>query len=672
MRHTLLTLEPNAPQGFESVAEILPCHLTRGTFALWASNPASGEAAVRAFADRLPVLLVSPSLNRPGLEHLSVTLYRLNLPEVLRDEAYTYAASLLDLLRSVSDANDRGQSFAINLSRAAEDRRRLGQEFAAAREKLMQELAERRNVERALRESEERYRSILDSVSDAVSIHDAESCTILQVNRRMCELFRCAPEEALDFAMGDISSNIPPYTHAEAVTRMRMAAKGVPQIFEWHARDRQGNLFWADMTMRHATIGSQSRIIVTVRDITSRKEHEEAQRRMNSQIQHTQRLESLGMLAGAIAHDFNNLLTAVLGNVDLAVTTLAPNAPGLAYLKSIDQAARQATDLCRQLLAYAGKGGCTVQRMGLAHLIQEMVYILDVSIPKKVRLRYQMDENLPLIEGDASQLRQVLLNLVVNAAEAIGDQPGDITVTAGTTRCDNAFLAACLLGSMRSEGEYVTLKVTDTGLGMDPSIIERIFDPFFTTKLAGRGLGLAAVLGIVRAHHGAIHVTSELSHGTTITILFPALSGTLTPAQPETPAEPSDALTAWQGHGTILIVDDEETVRTLAGNMLTHLGFQILQASNGEEALERFRTAEAGGQPVTCVILDLTMPRMDGEESFRELQKIRKDVCVLLSSGYPEETLSARFSNTGLAGFLQKPYRLASLQRKLAELLPPG
>ncbi len=376
------------------------------------------------------------------------------------------------------------------------------------------------------------------------------------------------------------------------------------------------------------------------------------------------------MLAGAIAHDFNNLLTAVLGNVDLALTTLTPDAPGRPFLQSIDQAARQATDLCRQLLAYAGKGVCAIQKMGITHLIQEMVYILDVSISKKMKLRYQMDDNLPLVEGDAAQLRQVILNLVVNAAEAIGDQSGNITITASVTRYDSAFLSTCLLGSMRAEGEYVTLKISDTGLGMDPATMERIFDPFFTTKLAGRGLGLAAVLGIVRAHHGAIHVASEPGHGTTITILLPAVSGTQTTALPKTPSEETTTLPSWQGSGTILIVDDEEPVRTLASNMLEHIGFKILQASNGEEAVERFRTAEAGGQPITCVLLDLTMPRMDGEEAFHELQRIRPDVRVLLSSGYPEEALSSRFANTGLAGFLQKPYRLASLQRKLAELLP--
>ena len=675
MRHILLTLAADAPRGFEHVAEILPRHLTGGTFALWANDPAAGEAALRPFEGHAPILLVVPTEEKAGLSHLSFSTYRLSLPAALRDEASTFASSILDLMRAAADADDRGQSLAIDLARAAEDRRRLSQEFNVARGNLLQELTERREVERALRESEERYRMILDSVSDAIFIHDPDTGAILQVNRRMCELYKCTPEQAIDLSVGDMSANVPPYTQAEAITRLRLAAMGVPQVFEWHARDLQKNLFWADVAMRRGNIGGQSRVIVTVRDITSRKAEEEAQRRMATQMQHTQRLESLGVLAGAIAHDFNNLLTAVLGNVDMATADLTPTASGHAYLQEIDRAARQAADLCRQLLAYAGKGDFSIQKLDLGHLVQEMVYMLEVSISKKAVLRYNLAPDLPQVEADAAQMRQVILNLIVNASEAIGERSGYVSVTTGVTHCDNNYLADCLLGDTRKAGVYVYLEVADNGYGMDPLTLDRIFEPFFTTKLAGRGLGLAAVLGIVRVHNGVVRVTSEPGKGTTFKVLLPALPTAIAAAEEENAGKeepPEESLPAWRGSGTVLVVDDEESVRTIARQMLERMGFRVVLAGDGSEAVQVFRDMETSGERITCVLLDLTMPHMDGEEAFRELRRLRKDVTVVLASGYSEQALADRFAGMGMSGFLQKPYRLASLQRKMADLLGNG
>ena len=670
MRHTLLTFDDHAPRGFERVEKLLPHHATRGALALWTQDAAAGEAAIRQLPGHPPVLLVVPVAASAGLTRLAFNICRLNLPESMRDEAVASAAGILDLMRAVADADDRGRSLAIDLARAAEDRQRLSHEFSMARSNLEQELAERREVERALLESEAHYRVILDSVSDAILIHDPDTGAILQVNRRMCELYKCTQEKAIDLTIGDISANVPPYTQAEAITHLRLATSGVPQMFEWHARDCQGRLFWVDVVMRCVDICGQARVIVTVRDISARKTEDELQRRTVTQMQHTQRLESLGVLAGAIANDFNNLLTAVLGNVDLATADQAPAAPNSAYLQEIDRAARQAAELCRQLQTYAGKGSSAIQKLDIGQLVQEMVYMLDVSISRRSALRYHLASGLPHIEADPSQLRQVVLNLVVNASEAAADRDNQVSIATGVMSCDSACLSEYLLGDTRKAGEYVFIEVSDTGTGMTPATLDRIFEPFFSTRLAGRGLGLATVLGIVRAHNGAIRVTSIAGKGTTFRVLLPALP----PAVAATAGEdaPGKAPAPWRGSGTVLVVDDEESVRTIARQLLERLGFRVVLASDGSDALHLFRDTEALGQPVRCVLLDLTMPHMDGEEVFRELRSMRQDVTVILASGYSEEAQAERFAGLGLSGFLQKPYRLASLQRKMAALVSSG
>ena len=390
-------------------------------------------------------------------------------------------------------------------------------------------------------------------------------------------------------------------------------------------------------------------------------------RRSEAQMQHTQKLESLGVLAGGIAHDFNNLLTAILGNLDLAMADLSPVAPGRPYLLEVEKAARRAADLCRQMLAYAGKGQFIVQRIDLSHLVQEMVYMLEVSASKKAALRYDLAPDLTLVEADAAQMRQVIMNLVVNASEAIGDRPGVVAIATGVMHADRDWLADCLLGEGCAPGLYVFLEVSDTGCGMDAATRRRVFEPFFTTKFSGRGLGLAAVLGIVRSHHGAIRVASESGRGTSFRVLLPGVAGTHLTAGVD-----DDDAPVWRGSGTVLVVDDEEPVRSLARHMLDRMGFRVLLANDGREGLQVFRDVEAAGERIACVLLDLTMPRMDGEEAYRALREVRADVKVVLVSGYAEEELAERFAGRGLAGIMQKPYRLATLQRKLASILEPA
>ena len=336
-------------------------------------------------------------------------------------------------------------------------------------------------------------------------------------------------------------------------------------------------------------------------------------------------------------------------------------APARRSLEGIEKAARRAADLCRQLLAYSGKGRFLVQPLDLHDLVEEMGHLLSVSISKKVVLKYHFATGLPTVEADATQVRQVVMNLIVNASEAIGDRSGVISLTTGLAHCDEHYLGGCYTAEGIQPGDFVYLEVADTGHGMDKATLDRIFDPFFTTKFTGRGLGLAAVLGIMRGHKGAIKVYSELKRGTTFKLLFPP--GELSACKVE---EKNGEKQVWKGQGTILVVDDEETVRTLVRRALEYAGFQVVVAEDGREALTQFQQI---GKTVALVILDLTMPHLDGEACFRELRQMDPAVSVILSSGYNEQDVVNRFAGKGLAGFIQKPYTSHELIAKVREVL---
>jgi len=404
-------------------------------------------------------------------------------------------------------------------------------------------------------------------------------------------------------------------------------------------------------------------IAVTASQVILTAHAEQQQHELETQVLQAQKLESLGVLAGGIAHDFNNLLTAILGHANLVLTDMAPEAPARDSLREIEKASTRAAELCRQMLAYAGKGRFVVEPTNLSRLVEELAHLLHISISKKILLRCQLAEELPAIEADPAQLRQVAMNLVINAAEAIDDTEGVIAISTGVMQCNEDYLRGNHLIEPPAPGQYVYLEVTDTGCGMDAETRARIFDPFFTTKFTGRGLGLAAVLGIVRSHRGTLKVESEPGRGTTFRVMFPASAKTAAPAGSSGNAPP------WCGTGTILLVDDEEAVRNVAGRMLERCGFAVLRASDGREAVELFR---ARASDIVCVLLDLAMPRMDGEETYRELRRIQPGVRVVLASGYSDPEIAQRFRGAGLAGFIAKPYRVEALSAKLREALAPG
>ena len=401
--------------------------------------------------------------------------------------------------------------------------------------------------------------------------------------------------------------------------------------------------------------------IEVVEDITEKQKAEDEKRDLEKQIQHVQKLESLGVLAGGIAHDFNNLLMAILGNADLALLDLSPTAPARENIVEIEKASRRAAELCKQMLAYSGKGKFTVQNINLSELIKDMTHMLEISISKRVVIKYNFGDNIPAIKADPSQVRQIIMNLVINASEAIGERSGVISVSTGAMECDRDYLADTFLDEQLAEGVYTYLEVADNGSGMDEEVKAKLFDPFFTTKFTGRGLGMSALLGIVRGHGGGIKLYSEMKKGTTFKILFPSIDAEAMEIHEKEELEEQ----AFNAEGKVLLVDDDETVLTVGKQLLEHLGFTVLTAKDGREGVALFNQKK---DEIDCVILDLTMPHMDGEEAYREMRRVQPDVRVILSSGYNEQEVTQRFVGKGLAGFIQKPYNMKGLKKVIQEL----
>jgi len=299
--------------------------------------------------------------------------------------------------------------------------------------------------------------------------------------------------------------------------------------------------------------------------------------------------------------------------------------------------------------------------MDFNQLVEELGHLLKVSVSKKATLKFEFAPDLPAIEADPAQIGQVLMNLITNASEAIGEKSGVIAVRTGVVYCDHEYLREAFAENDLPEGHYVCLEVSDTGCGMTPEVLSKIFDPFFTTKFTGRGLGLSAVLGIVRGHKGALKVHSEPERGTTFKILFPAS---------DRPAETSWRSEAigdnWRASGTMLLADDEDTVREIAGRMLERMGFHVISARDGLEAIRLFKE---NLEDIRCVLLDLTMPHLDGEQVFHELRRLRSDIPVVVASGYHEQEITGRFAGKGLSGVVQKPYQYATLRTAIRQAL---
>jgi signal transduction histidine kinase len=392
-------------------------------------------------------------------------------------------------------------------------------------------------------------------------------------------------------------------------------------------------------------------------DSHRRSEHESA---LEEQLQQAAKMEALGVVVGGLAHDFNNVLATVLGNAELAMTTVPAGGETHELLHDIAAASRSANEFCNQMLAYAGRGVLTMQPLECNALIREFGALLNVTMSKKAHLHYELGEQPLYVEGDKAQLGQVLMNLITNAAEAFGEGSGEIVASIDAVHSDGSELHTLQPGASLAPGEYVRITVSDAGCGMDDETQQKIFDPFFTTKFTGRGLGLAAVRGIVLRHHGAIGLESQLGKGTKFTLLLPRTEGA------ERVLDPPAASVDGHGGKCVLVVDDEPQVRKVLGRILETEGFEVMRAADGREAVEIF---EAQADLIDCVLLDLTMPELDGAETFRELKRIRGDVRVVLSSGFAEDDILNRFKGVGFAGVLQKPTPKDVLIAKIHEAL---
>jgi PAS domain S-box-containing protein len=382
-------------------------------------------------------------------------------------------------------------------------------------------------------------------------------------------------------------------------------------------------------------------------DVTARKREEEERQRLEARMYQTQHLESLGVLAGGIAHEFNNLLTTLIGYSDLARAEVPAQSPAQGYLTEVLTASRRAAELTQQVLAYAGKGRFFLQPVSLSELVQQMKPLLDTIVSPKAALELDLTLRGPIIEGDVSQLRQIIVNLVSNASEALGEQEGTITLRTSARDLDSpAQFSSHLVAFQANPGRYAVLEVSDTGCGMDEATRARIFEPFFTTRFTGRGLGLAAVLGIVRGHGGVVHVDSTLGEGARFQVLLPALPESWHGTSHAAPA-PSES------RKTVLVVEDEPAVRSLAVLVLTQAGYTVDQAGDGQAGLELFQQRP---DDFDIVLLDLTMPRLDGLEVLARLQQLRPAVRVVLMTGYSTSDVAHWPGAPAPDGLLQKPF----------------
>jgi len=517
-----------------------------------------------------------------------------------------------------------------------------------------------------LNDAKKRMHLLVDSLAEGLFDMDAQGvCTF--INQRALDLLGYQHANQVTgqnvhklIHHSDADSNVIAYEHCQIANVMRTekAIRVDDEVF-WRADGSSFAVSYNATPVRNDA-GDVVGIIVSFLDISAQLVAENEREQMRKQVEHTQRLESLGVLAGGIAHDFNNLLTSVIGNADMALHHLPATSPAVKHIHGIHKASASAADLCGQMLAYSGKSMRVMEALNISELVRDMGELLAVSISKHIEVNEKLANPIRLIDADNIQVQQIVMNLIINANEAIGSQEGKITLTTGVIDVNQDFLQGCYANANTESGSYVFFEVHDDGCGMDNATIERIFEPFFTTKFTGRGLGMSAVLGIVRTHGGAMKIDSAIAQGTCIRVLFPALDSesALLPYQQDR-LENIKIDTSQHG-GLVLVVDDEESLRTIAGMMFEDMGYEVLLAEDGLQALQVFAQHI---DDIDLVLLDLTMPKMGGEACMEALQQLRSDVPILISSGY-SEAQCAKFKN-----FLQKPYSTTALQEKVREML---
>ncbi len=513
-----------------------------------------------------------------------------------------------------------------------------------------------------LRRSEQSYREIFDSATDMIFIQDLETGAFLDVNAETVRATGYSVEEYRAMDVGEFSPPSSEYDMQKALSHIGLAAQGEPQMFEWAYVDKQGKVHPTEVHLKRAEINGQHCLLGITRDITERKEAEAERKLLEQKVLQAQRFESLGLLAGGVAHDFNNILMGVLGHSSLALSELPPHSPVRNRIRKIEVAANRAAELVSQMLAFTGREQLTLEPVDLSTTVEEIGQLLYAAASKKAQLTFDIDDSLPQVIGNPSSIRQVVMNLFTNASEALEGEAGTISLKTGIVEMSEEQLADTYIDWSRPAGRYCYVEVADNGCGMDSEILERIFDPFFTRKKLGRGLGLAATLGIVRSHQGAIDVVSVPGEGTTFRVLLPCSEG----AGPTVRPAPEAAVGTSALRGCVLIVDDEEIVREAAKSYLETHGIEVLLASDGSECLSVYWRER---ERVSAILLDVSMPGMSGPETLRELRRAGAEVPVIMSSGYVERQVQGGEDSLKPQAFLGKPYSPEKLLAVLSEVL---
>ncbi len=537
---------------------------------------------------------------------------------------------------------------------------------------LSMDISDRKRAELALRESEIRQRLAIDMLGlGSWEVEAASRRAVLSERARVC--WGVSADEAVNRDV--LISRCHPDDRAvlaAAVARAEDPAGNGEFSSECRVVWPDGSVRWLAARGRAFFEGDGAkrrhvRSIGVVQDVTSRRQAEEERRRLEAKVQEAQRLESLGVLAGGIAHDFNNLLTSIVGNTEMALASLPAVHPVRDSIQRVRGAAGRAAELTQQMLAYSGKGRFVVSRVDLSGLVRDVMNLLQVSLPKGCTLDCRLAGDLPPVSGDVTQLRQVVVNLVLNAGEAMSEGGGVVRIRTAVHDCPQGAFIGAVLGEDLPAGRYVSLEVTDTGCGMSPETLVRIFDPFFTTKFTGRGLGLAAVLGIMRSHHGAIRVSSVSGGGSTFEVFFPAAEPAPIAVAPAAPVPAATAAPA--ARDTVLVVDDEPHVRDVARRLLQQMGLQVLLAGDGPAAVETYRTHNGA---IGAILLDLHLPRMDGMETLRQLRLLNARAVVILTSGYSLQENADGLDQLGPVAFLAKPFQLDELANAVRAALATG
>ncbi len=516
----------------------------------------------------------------------------------------------------------------------------------------------RADVERRLRRSERRYAATVNSIGDGIVAVDGGGRVTL-LNPVAERLTGWSQDEARGQPVENVLVLVHEHTRAGVENPATRALRdndvaNLPDQTLLLARDgRAIPIEDCAAPIRDEDSAAPDGAVLAFRDVTEQK-------RSEARLRQAQKLESLGVLSGGIAHDFNNLLTPILGYATLAGEVVPPESPALPMLRQIEKAARRAGELSAQMLAYAGKTRLVREAVDLSALVREMAELLAPAVSKKASLRLALAPGLPAVEADPAQLRQVVMNLITNASEALEDRPGTILLRTRRVDADRAALQSPYGEADLPEGPYVLLEVVDTGCGMTAETLANLFDPFFTTKFQGRGLGLAAVLGIARGHKGVIKVDSRLGHGSTFQLLLPCTERV--PAAAPAPAQSG----GWRGAGTVLVAEDEPGIRTLARQFLEGAGFTVVLADDGQKALDTF-LARPG--EFVLALLDLTMPRLNGREVLDELRRARPDLPVVFMSGYSEEEVGRLVGTAPRVAVVQKPFFPSTLLAKVRQML---